>query len=153
MRSRAASPTRTPYNASPRAAIAPRPARLMHRTWGPANLGANRPLATGGSGLHFELPLGVAAQDLDLVLIAQRHGLHPLHRWLVGDEGPVDRKQDTVDAHLHHAAQQRRIGEVAAGGDVEVAAEGLAEAQGVVRLADLPAEWSRQHRMLGFPAQ
>src|SRR5262249_24642212 len=64
--------------------------------------------------LHFEKPLGVAAQDLDLVLIAQRHGLHPLHRRLVGDEGPVDRKQDTVDAHLHHTAQQRRIGEVAA---------------------------------------
>src|SRR5262249_2872084 len=61
------------------------------------------------TGLHFEQPLGVAAQDLGLVLIAQRHGLHPLHRRLVGHERPIDRKQDTVDAHLHHAAQQRRV--------------------------------------------
>src|SRR5215813_15471685 len=79
--------------------------------------------------LHFEKPLGVAAQDLGLVLIAQRHALHPLHRRLVGHERPIDRKHDTVDAHLHHAAQQRRIGEVAAGCNMEVAAEGLAEAQ------------------------
>src|SRR5262245_50086988 len=78
--------------------------------------------------LHFEKPLGVAAQDLGLVLIAQRHALHPLHRRLVGDERPINREQDAVDANLHDAAQQRRIGEVAAGRDVEVAAEGLAEA-------------------------
>ena len=49
-------------------------------------------------GLHLEKPLGVAAQDLDLVLVAQRHSLHPLHRRLVGDERPIDGKQDTVDA-------------------------------------------------------
>src|SRR6516162_2063139 len=79
-------------------------------------------------GLHFEKPLGIAAQDLGLVLVAQRHVPYPLHRRLVSDERPINREQDAVDAHLHHAAQQRRIGEVAAGGDVEVAAEGLAEA-------------------------
>src|SRR5262249_25462494 len=78
--------------------------------------------------LHPEQPAGVAAENLDPILVAQRHGLHPLHGRLVGDERPVDREQDPVDAHLHHAAQQRRIGEVAAGGDVEVAAEELAEA-------------------------
>ena len=106
-----------------------RPARTADaQNMGPANLGASRPLATGGIGLHFEKPLGVAAQDLDLVLVAQRHSLHPMHRRLVGDERPINGEQDTVDAHFHHAAQQRRIGEVAAGRDVEGAAEGLAEA-------------------------
>src|SRR6516162_4464704 len=105
-----------------------RPARSTDaQNMGPANLGASRPLATGGIGLHFEKPLGVAAQDLDLVLVAQRHSLHPLHRRLVGDERPINGEQDTVDAHFHHAAQQRRIGEVAAGRDVEVTTEGLAE--------------------------
>jgi hypothetical protein len=29
----------------------------------------------------------------------------------------------------------------------------LGVGMGVVRLADLPAEWSRQHQMLGLPAQ
>jgi DNA invertase Pin-like site-specific DNA recombinase len=37
---------------------------------------------------------------------------------------------------------------------VRAAIEGrLPHGMGVVRLADLPAEWSRQHRMLGLPAQ
>jgi site-specific DNA recombinase len=37
---------------------------------------------------------------------------------------------------------------------VKAAIEGrLAHGMGVVRLADLPAEWSRQHQMLGLPAQ
>jgi hypothetical protein len=30
---------------------------------------------------------------------------------------------------------------------------GMEVVRGVVRLADLPAEWSRQHQMLGLPAQ
>jgi hypothetical protein len=29
----------------------------------------------------------------------------------------------------------------------------LSHGMGVTRLADLPAEWSRQHRILGLPAQ
>ena len=37
---------------------------------------------------------------------------------------------------------------------VKAAIEGrLSHGMGVVRLADLPAEWSRQHQMLGLPAQ
>ena len=37
---------------------------------------------------------------------------------------------------------------------VKAAIEGrLPHGMGVVRLADLPAEWSRQHQMLGLPAQ
>jgi site-specific DNA recombinase len=36
---------------------------------------------------------------------------------------------------------------------VRAAIEGrLPHGMGVTRLADLPAEWSRQHRMLGLPA-
>jgi hypothetical protein len=37
---------------------------------------------------------------------------------------------------------------------VKAAIEGrLPHGMGVVRLADLPAEWSRQHQMLGLPMQ
>src|SRR5260370_38649683 len=72
--------------------------------------------------------VGAAAEDLDLVLVAQRHRLHPLGGGRVGAERPVDREHDAIDAHLLHAAHQRRVGEVAAGGDVEVAAEHVAEA-------------------------
>lgn len=37
---------------------------------------------------------------------------------------------------------------------VKAAIEGrLPHGMGVVRLADLPAEWSRQHQILGLPAQ
>jgi hypothetical protein len=37
---------------------------------------------------------------------------------------------------------------------VKAAIEGrLPHGMGVVRLADLPAEWSRQHQMLGLPAR
>jgi site-specific DNA recombinase len=37
---------------------------------------------------------------------------------------------------------------------VKAAIEGrLPHGMGVVRLADLPAEWSRQHQMLGLPAE
>jgi hypothetical protein len=37
---------------------------------------------------------------------------------------------------------------------VKAAIDGrLPHGMGVVRLADLPAEWSRQHQMLGLPAQ
>ena len=46
----------------------------------------------------------------------------------IDHERPVDREQDAVDAHLLHAAHQRRIGEVAAGGDPEIVAENVAEA-------------------------
>jgi hypothetical protein len=39
-------------------------------------------------------------------------------------------------------------------GLVKAAIEGrLPHGMGVVRLADLPAEWSRQHQMLGLPAR
>ena len=84
--------------------------------------------ATRGRLLHPQQPLGVAAQYLGLVLVAQRHRLHPFHAGRIDHERPVDREQDAVDAHLLHAAHQRRIGEVAAGGDPEVVAEHVAEA-------------------------
>src|SRR5438874_9215590 len=45
---------------------------------------------------------------LPIFLIAERNGFHPFHRRHVGDERPIDREQDAVDAHLHHAAQQDR---------------------------------------------
>src|SRR5262245_11896830 len=80
------------------------PARPIRRKWEHANPAASSHDSVGGP-LHAKQPLGIAAQDLDLVLLAQRHRFHPLHRRLVGDKGPIHREQDAVDAHLHHAAQ------------------------------------------------
>ena len=93
--------------------------------------------------LHLQQPLGVAAQDFCFVLVGERHGVHPVQRRRVHDERPIDREQDMIDAHLHHAAQQRRIGEIAARRDVIVAAEDVAEAQRFLarpleRLVDAP---------------
>jgi hypothetical protein len=120
MRSGAGSPTRTPYNAEPRAAIAPRPAADAHK-WGrriSAQVGLWRP---GGSAYilnsRLALPLKI------LVLSSSHSGTVSIHCTAGLLATKIDRKQDTVDAHLHHAAQQRRIGEVAAGRDVELAAE------------------------------
>ena len=42
-----------------------------------------------------------------------------------------------VDAHFHHAAQQRPIGKIAARGDVEIVAENVAE---IRRLAARPLQ-------------
>ena len=42
--------------------------------------------------LQPQQPLGVAAQDLRLVLVAQRHGLHPVDAGRVHHERPVHRK-------------------------------------------------------------
>src|SRR5207248_9035186 len=51
----------------------------------------------------------------------------PFNTGLVFDKRIVDREQDTVDAHLHHAAQQRRVGEKPARRDPEMLAERVAE--------------------------
>src|SRR3569623_1179657 len=77
---------------------------------------------------HPQQALGVAAQYLRLILIAQRHRFHPLHAGRIDHERPVNRKQDAVDAHFLIAAHQRRIGEIAARGDPEIVAEDVAEA-------------------------
>src|SRR3954451_21671453 len=82
--------------------------------------------------LHPQQETGVAAENLSLVLIANRCALHPLRPWHVRHEGPVDGVKNAVDAELHHAAQQRRVGEEAARGDVEVGAEDVAEAQSLL---------------------
>src|SRR5260221_2774434 len=76
----------------------------------------------------FQQALGVAAQDLGAVLGSERHMLHPSHAGWIGHEGIVDREQDAIGAHLHHAAKQRGRREVAAGGDPEMLAEGVAKA-------------------------
>src|SRR5437868_6538057 len=81
---------------------------------------------------HPQQAFGIAAEDLDLVLLAERHGVYPFGPKRIGDERPVDRKHDAVDAHLLHAAQQRRIGEKPAGGQIEVIAEDIPEAERLV---------------------
>src|SRR5713226_3828598 len=82
--------------------------------------------ASNPAGLHLQQPLHVAVQQLLLVLAAQRQGFQPFRAGLVVDKRVVDREQDTVDPHLHHAAQQRRVGEEAAGRDPEMFAERVA---------------------------
>src|SRR5712672_3218610 len=79
------------------------------------------------SGSQPQQALDVAAEDLGLVLVAQRDAVHPIGAGLVLDKRVVDREQDAVDPHLHHAAEQRRVGEEAAGGDPEMLAERVAE--------------------------
>src|SRR5262249_23286858 len=78
-----------------------------------------------------EQPLGVAACELDLVLVAQGDTLEPLRPGLVRDKRPVHRKKYAIDSQFHDAAEQGRIGEIPAGGDIEVLAEDCAEAQGL----------------------
>ena len=57
---------------------------------------------------------------------------HPFWAGRVGDKGIVDREQDTVYADFLNAAQQRRVGKVAAGRDVKVFAERIAERRWLV---------------------
>src|SRR6516165_2936552 len=78
--------------------------------------------------LYLQQPLGVAVQQLLLILGAYRQRFRPLRSWRVVDKRVIDREQDPIDSHLHHAAQQGRIGEEAAGRDVKVLAEGIAKA-------------------------
>jgi len=80
----------------------------------PVGCGNNRGSGARNKGSHPQQPLGVAGQDLGLVLVAQRHRFHPLRARRVRHERPVDREQDALDAHFHHAAKERRIGKVAA---------------------------------------
>src|SRR5215471_15443622 len=72
----------------------------------------------------------IPAEYLDLVVVRNRRSLQPVGAHLVRREGPVDREHDAVDAHLHHAADQRVGGKVAAGREMEVLAELRAERTG-----------------------
>src|SRR3954470_3095894 len=85
--------------------------------------------------LEPEQPLRVAAVDLRPVLRAERDVLHPFHARGIEHEGIVDREEDPVGAHLHHGAQQRRGGEVAAGGNPEMLTERIAERRAAIALA------------------
>src|SRR4051812_16933422 len=71
--------------------------------------------------------LRVAARDLGLVLVAQRHLREPRGTGRIRLERIVDREENSVDAHLLYTEQQRRVGEEAAGGDPEVRREQVAE--------------------------
>ena len=78
-------------------------------------------------GLHLKQPLGIAVEHFYPILLAQRHVLHPRSAWHILDVGPIYGEQDAIDAHLLNAAQQRRVGKMAARGDVEVLAKYIAE--------------------------
>src|SRR5450631_3596323 len=55
--------------------------------------------ATRARRSHPQQPFGVAAQYLRLILVAQRHRLHPVDTRRIDHERPVHREQDAVDAH------------------------------------------------------
>src|SRR5262249_34758079 len=77
MRSGAGSPTRTPYNAGPRAAIAPRPARLMHGNWG-GRISAQVGLL-GSAGPGYILNSRLALPLKILVLSSSHSGTVSIH--------------------------------------------------------------------------
>src|SRR5215211_9404573 len=77
--------------------------------------------------LQLEQPAGIPAHDLGLVLDRYLKIVQPACPRRIRHEGPVDREEDAVDAELQHRAEQGRRREVAAGGDVDVLAELLAE--------------------------
>src|SRR5262249_45986659 len=91
---------------------------------------------------------GIAAENFCLVRIRDRRLGEPLGSHGIGDERPVDGEQDAVDAHFGDAAGERRVGKVAARGQVEMLAENLAERIRLVagarqRLVDTPEqEWN-----------
>ena len=62
------------------------------------------------------------------------------------------------NARLTPRGRERIVRQVESGQTPEAVAEAniegrLPHGMGVTRLADLPAEWSRQHQLLGLPAQ
>src|SRR6202040_1461733 len=78
--------------------------------------------------LEFQQPLGIAVQQLLLVLRAQWQGLRPFGARRVVDKRIVDREENAVDPHFHHAAQEGGIGEEAARRNEEVLAECIPKA-------------------------
>ena len=62
------------------------------------------------------------------------------------------------NARLTPRGRERIVRQVESGQTPEAVAEATIEGRlphgmGVTRLIDLPAEWSRQHQLLGLPAQ
>ena len=85
--------------------------------------------------LKPQQPLGIAAQDLCLVLGGQRNGWNPVCGGLVHDEGIVHREKNPVNAHFHDAAQQCRVRKVTAGRDPEMLAEVVSEGKRSIAVA------------------
>jgi len=54
---------------------------------------------------YLQQALSVPVQQLLLVFGAKRQGFRPFGSRRIIDERIVDREQDAVDPHLHHAAQ------------------------------------------------
>src|SRR5688572_23607211 len=125
--------------------------RLHHRkpgwlttsaTWPPSSQARTCASASGATqkrttrkNLQAQEPSGIAASDLRAVCGGERNVLHPLHRRGIQHERIVDGKEDAVGAQLHHRAEERRGGKVAARGDTEMLAEGIAEGRAAVALA------------------
>src|SRR6185437_5033202 len=77
--------------------------------------------------LDFQEPLRIAAENLFLIRGIHLQRVDPVHARRILDEGIVDREHHPVDAELGDAALQRRVGEEAAGRDVEMIAKSIAE--------------------------
>ena len=76
---------------------------------------------------ELEQAASINVQQFLSVLGAERQRLQPFGAGPVFGERVIDREQDTIDAHLHHAAHKRSIREEAARRDPEMLAEDVAE--------------------------
>src|SRR5439155_18351706 len=102
-------------------------------------------LTKASSSLQFQQPLDVAARDLGLVLVAKRNVGEPARCRRLRLERIVNREHDAVDTDLHHAAEQRSVGEETRRGDIEVLAEDVAERNRILlraheRIVDPPEQ-------------
>ena len=94
--------------------------------------------------------MSVAAVHLSFVFVGERNGLHPVRAGDVLHERPVDGEENAIDAHLEDGAEQNGGGEEAAGGDVEVLAEGALELDGLLARWDNSAEGQSHVGRLAF---
>jgi hypothetical protein len=77
-------------------------------------------IGEGDVGVQLKQPLGVAAHDPSS---QAARSLSNCTSRRIGNERPVDRDQNPVDAEFHYPAQQCRVKEIAAGRDVEMTAK------------------------------
>src|SRR6185437_15378678 len=87
---------------------------------------------------------GVFGEYLILVAFRERRAMQPLGRQGVGNERPVDRKQNSVHAHFADRRSQRCVREVSTRGEIEIPSEDILErkigARTGERLVDAPQE-------------
>src|ERR1043166_3939080 len=72
-------------------------------------------------------PRRIATEQFSSVLTTKWDAVCPPDSEVIRYEGPIHRKQDSIYSQLHGAAYERRIGETAAGGHIDMLAEAIAK--------------------------